>query len=233
MNVKKLSYIIAFLAIIVISSCDKDESVSSQAKYGTFREQVTVENVSDTFLLGDTIWLSASINNELYDYSTQQAVDIENASFMLSGFINSLKENDDSSFFIYENFEIVEDIGEIMIVNVLNTYDQISYNFDLKFGGPYENHDLRFGLIPKFEAVFAMEFEGVAIYGPDRINYEDFSEENEKALIDFYFSNDNINDTVYYTLPYNYQQYYNNYYNSLDITNKEFYFFEVVNKNEE
>jgi hypothetical protein len=72
-----------------------------------------------------------------------------------------------------------------------------------------------------------MEFESLVYYGSERNDYYNYSLDYEKGYIDLSFSNDSINDSLFYALPKEYIVYYQNYYNGSDITSNKFYFFEV------
>lgn len=226
---QKLYYGLVLIMSMFIS-CEKDEPTISEPIYSAFNEQILVENTNDTILVGDTLWVSAVINSELYDYATDELIELEKASFLLSGFINNLKSDNDSVAFIDTNIDIVEENGELLLVNIADNFEQVSINLDIKFGYPNDNGVLRFGIIPRFEATYAMEFEAFVYFGAERESGTDYSDNADKGVISLTYENEYINDTIYYKLPYEYQQHYNSYYNTISMLNKEYYFFKVISR---
>jgi hypothetical protein len=227
MNFKYLNGLIALLVFIVLFSCEKDMGggiQTSKEKY--FRENIDVENVNEKYTLGDTIWFSATISNKLTDTETGEAISLENQTYILNGVINLLKRRYDSLFFINDNFDLVSDLGEVQLINVFN-YEPESYTFDMRFGKPLPTNEVRFGLVLNYQGIFAIEFESLVYFGSERIDYDNYSLDNEKGYIDLSFSNNSINDSLFYALHKEYIAYYQNYYNGSAITSNKFYFFEV------
>jgi hypothetical protein len=230
MNFKYINVLVALLVFIVLFSCEKNiegDIQTSKEKY--FRENIDVENVKEEYTLGDTIWFSSTISNKLTDTKTSEAINLENQTFILNGVITLLNRRYDSLSFINDNFDLVSDLGEVQLINVYSAinYQPESYSFDIRFGKPLLTNEVRFGLVANYQGIFAMEFESLVYYGSERNDYYNYSLDYEKGYIDLSFSNDSINDSLFYALPKEYIVYYQNYYNGSDITSNKFYFFEV------
>lgn len=225
-NLKRITGIFILL-IVLLASCDKfaDEDVQVSDKK-QFYDKIGVDNNQVKYSIGDTIWFSANFDGESKDGITNEYVSLENQTFILHGMVNLLKREFDSLSFVYQNFDLVEDIGEVQLINVINV-DQSGYSFDIKFGRPLESNNLRFGLIANYPGIFASDFSAWVYYGSERNDFNDFSTDNENGDISVAFSMDAINDSIYYALPVDIRYYYENYYNTSDIANKDFYFFEV------
>ncbi|MDA3893781.1 MAG: hypothetical protein PF517_19125 [Salinivirgaceae bacterium] len=223
----RIYIVLGIFLISLIIGCKKDENVTKQSTVKYFNDIIEVANPHDTILPGDTIWIEADFKDRLVDSYSQESFDLDNSTFIVSGFLNKLKSKFDSLSFLDNNFEIVEDIGEFQIANVVHRIDQISYDFDIRCGKPLESNKLRFGIVANYQAVFAVEFVAMVFFGEERVDYNDFSEENSNGKISLSFNNSDINDSVYYYLPEDYRNYFDGYYNSLDIINKKFYFFNI------
>ena len=227
MNIKYLNGLIALLVFIQLLSCEKNlDGTIPELKEKYFREGIDIDVVNEKYTLGDTIWFSASISTDLKDTKTGEVITLENQTFILNGVINLLKRRYDSLLFIQNNFDLIEDLGEVQLINVLNSEPE-AYNFDIMFGKPLLTNNVRFGLVLNYQGIFALEFKGLVYYGSERDEYDNYSLENEKGFIDLSFSNSSINDSIFYALPTDYIIYYQNYYNGSDIYSNKFYFFEV------
>jgi len=226
----KIIFFFGWVLILALVSCEKNLPENTTTNIvNEFGEVVEVENSEIKYFAGDTIWFSADINNELVDKKSGEVITLENQTFVISGLINLLNPKYDSLDFLQENFDLISDIGDIKLVNVLNKMPQ-TYAFDILFGRPLATNMVRFGLVLNYPGVYAVEYEGIAYFGPERTDYMDYSIDNEKGYIDFQFNADNINSQIYDSLPEYYRYYYyDSYYTYSDISRNKFYFFEVDN----
>jgi len=227
MNTNNLKNLFAFVALIGLLGCEQniDETPqTSNVKY--FNGQITVENSEFKYALGDTIWFSSHFQNQLTDSKSKEVTQLENETFMLNGTLFLLKPKYDSLLFVYDNFNLVEDLGSVNLINVINTRPE-EYTFEIKFGKPLINNSVRFGLVLNYKAIFAIEYDCAVFYGSDRTDYDDFSTENNKDNIAISFNTKNVNDSIFNALPSEYFNYYQSYYNSSDISANKFFFIEV------
>lgn len=230
----KLYYIYIVLiifSIVTLTSCEKmdtEDFQTTQQEY--FYEFIEIENSLEQYSINDTIWISADIDDVLIDMNSGHSINLENQTYILTSDINLLMPQFDTLSFLNHNFDIIEDIGEIQIMNVLNgtSSSPPSFSFDIKFGKPINSNKVRFGIIANYPGVLAIEFEGLVYYGSERDDYDDFSLDNHKGYLDLSFSNEAINDSVYYKLPSKYRNSYDNYYNSTMISANQFFFIDVV-----
>ncbi len=222
-------YIIYLIAgIVAITSCKKDSDVGTPTKEESyFYGFMNIENNMVEYALGDTIWFNSDIENELTDSKTGKVIELENQTFILNGMVTLLKPEFDTLPFIYNNFHVIEDIGEIQLINIINTQDN-TYNFDIRFGKPLHTNQVRFGLLLDYRGIMSVEYKSWVYYGSERNDYDDFSTDNSKGYIDFKFNTDELNDSIYYNLPIEYHNYFDSYYTPAKISERKFYFIEVV-----
>jgi len=227
MNIRPFYYIILVLFSVVLISCEKvDEDITTSDEKHFF-DQVDIENGKTQFNIKDTIWFSASFDEKLIDVNSDEEIEIQNQTFIINGLVHLLESQYDSIPFIYQNFDLISDIGDVQLINVINA-DPAAYSFDIKFGKPLLSNDVRFGLVLNYPGIFGLEYEGFVYFGVDRIDYDDFSTDNEKGYFDLSFNLDEINDSLYYNLPPELRYNYESYYTAQKIGFKKFYFFEAV-----
>ena len=228
MRLKFINTFIIIIGILTFVSCEKmDENDFQNIQQEYFYEFIEIENSIEKYNTGDTIWFSANISNELQDRNTGKIINLENQTYILNGNINLLMPHFDTLYFLNQNIDIVEDIGDIQLINVINSTPQ-SFTFDIKFGKPLNSDDVRFGIITNYPGILAIEFEGWVYYGSERDDYNDFSLDNHKGYLDLSFNTDNTNDSIYYALPPNYIYNYDNYSTSTMIAANKFFFFDVI-----
>jgi hypothetical protein len=224
---KKFLIVIFLLSVFIFPGCLKFEDDISNAKPTKyFTQQVNGENSQKEYSKGDTLWFNAIIPDSLTDYNSGELILLKNASFIFSGEIYLLKPLYDSLHFLDNNFDIIVTDGSIELVNIIeNNYT--SYMFTAKFGKPLVNNKIRFGIIPHYLGIFSFEVNANVYYGEDRIDYNDFSQDNEMGVFSMTFNIADVNSEVYYALPPTYRQAYDSYYTTSYINAKRFYFIEV------
>lgn len=228
MKINYIHILLILTGVLTFVSCEKiseEDFQSTVQEY--FYDSINVENFKEQYIKGDTIWFSANIKDELLDFNSGEQIILKNQTYILAGVINLLMPQYDSLFFLDQNIDIVEDIGEIQLINVLNSTPP-SYTFDMRFGKPLNSNEIRFGIIPNYPGIFGVEFEGWVYYGSERDDFDDFSFDNHKGYLDLSFSGDNINDSVFYALPPEYLYNYEPYYNSVKVSNKKFFFLDII-----
>jgi hypothetical protein len=147
----------------------------------------------------------------------------------LSGVINLIEPQYDSLIFIDRNFDIIEEDGNVVFINVFNS-TQSSYSFDIKYGKPLNTNNVKFGLILDYPGIFGIEFNGYVYYGDDRTDYDDYSLEN-KGYINFIFGMNSINESIYHTISIESRYKYDNYYNTNKMAHKRVFFIDVKENN--
>ena len=226
MRLKNIFVSLFFITALFTISCKKTDIDDSENKQEYFYEFFNVDNSKGVNSVGDTLWFSADIANELIDNNSKDKIILENQTYIIHGIVNLLKPQFDSILFINQNFDFVEDIGEVQLMNVMNS-TPASYTFDLKFGKYYHSDSVRFGIVSNYPAIFSIEVEGWVYYGDERDDYDDFSTDNSKGYLDLSFRNKNTNDTIYLNLPPDYRYNYDSYYSAFKIESNKFYFFRV------
>lgn len=225
MKLEKIYKVIVFIVLAIgLTNCSKD-SETYEPLYNQFAEKIFVDNPADTVIIMDTIWFSAAFNDRLVSSNTQEAFDIKNATFAISGVIESLWSNEDSILFINENFEVVEQKGEVSLVNVFSVGQRMKYGFDISCSANEGDYELKFGIVCRYKALFSVQFEGVVFHGENRDDFSDYSDDHNRDRLIVRFGNDNVNDSLYYGLSSAYQ-----WYDAINVINNRYYFFEVVDK---
>ncbi len=229
MRIKYLYKFLLMACIVTITSCEDDNIAETpKIEESSFNGLMDIDNTQSKYYLDDTIWFYANIKNELTDNKTGKKVTLENQTFILSGTVNLLKPEIDTLPFIYQNFHVIENIGEIQLINVINT-DNNAYTFDIRFGKPINSNEVKFGLLLNYRGILAIEYKSWVYFGSERDDYNDFSTDNSKGYIDMAFNNaDNLNDSIYFDLPNKYRNYFDSYYTATKISANKFYFIEVA-----
>lgn len=224
---KKFLIVTILFVVFILPGCLKFEDDLSNAKPTKyFVQKINGENSQKEYSKGDTLWFNAIIPDSLIDYNSGESIVLKNASFIFSGEIYLLKPLYDSLHFLDNNFDVLVTDGSIELVNIIeNNYT--SYMFTVKFGKPLDNKKIRFGIIPHYLGVFSFEASANVYYGEDRIDYNDFSQDNEMGVFSLTYNIEDVNSDVYYALPPAYRQAYDSYYTNSYIDAKRFYFIEV------
>jgi len=223
-----LTYIIIiFTVIMLFTGCYKDDSDNTSVNtINNFTESINIDTQSAEYKIGDTIWFFTEFPDNTTDYYTGEKINFTNATYILNGSINLLMPTYDTIPFIEQNFNFVKDTGDLMLINIINS-NQVYYYFDVKFGKPANNNKVRFGIIPEFPGIFAVEYKGNVYFGENRTNYNDFSTNNKKGYFELYFNTKSVNDSLFYNLPEEYYNKYSYYYQKNLINQKKFYFFKI------
>lgn len=223
--------IIAFftlLTLILLAGCDElsmEDLYNSNLDY--FEHSIKVENGQLEYALNDTIWIKGEMPATLISVQSGEEVTFQNASFLLSGELLLLYTENDSASFLERNFSVTVNKGEVELINVVAN-GETRFQIDIKYGKPLENNIIYFGLVPKFEGVFGFKALSNVYYGENRTDYTDMSWNNKKGVINHYFDNEEINDEAYSEIPVEVKQYFEYLYGSSFISDKDFYFFNVI-----
>ncbi|PKP09297.1 MAG: hypothetical protein CVU09_12340 [Bacteroidetes bacterium HGW-Bacteroidetes-4] len=221
----------SFLLLLVLTllgqSCLKTEVPENEnaARYASFWP-VMLPNNDTLYDTGDTLWFEVPVADSLTDAYTGEQVKLENATFDFSATVYLLYTTNDSLTFLEKNFDVFVDEGFFLLANVFNE-GEAAYSFDFRFGLPLSSERLRFGLVPHFDGIFSMEATGAAFFGPERSNYNDFSQNNPSAQLTYYFDVNNVNYPVYKQIPVGYRLNYDYYFTDYLVSRQRFYFFKT------
>lgn len=217
------------LSIVLLSlftSCDDfigDNIENNQTT--TFHYPININGINEKNNINDTIWLSFNCPDTLYPAYSNNYQKIQNATFFLQGTLNLLYHLTDSLNFVEKNFDIIVDSGVINIIKISNLNIN-SYYFDIKYGQPINNNNVKIGLICKYPGIYGLDIKTTFFYGEKRTDYNDYSIINNQGIIYHYFDIENTNSKLFYALPPNFKYYFGSYYTDNDIYNKWYCFFE-------
>jgi hypothetical protein len=230
-NQPGLSHLVLLLLVALMGQgCLKTEVPENKnaPRYNSFWASNLLNN--DTlYYTGDTLWFEVPVADSLTDAYTGETVLLENATLNFSAMVYLLYTTNDSLSFLENNFDVFVDEGIFLLANVFNEGES-SYSFDLRFGQPLSSRRLFFGLVPHFEGIFSIEATGSAFFGPERLDYNDFSGSHPSARLTYYFDVSSINYPVYQQIPLGYRLNYNYYFTDSRVSQHRFYFFKTLSE---
>lgn len=221
------SLVLLLMVTLLGQSCLKTEVPENEyaPRYNSFWATNLLNN--DTlYYTGDTLWFEVALADSLTDNYSGEQVSLENATLNFSALVYLLYTANDSLSFLENNFDVFVDEGIFLLANVFNEGES-AYSFDLRFGLPLTPGRLRFGLVPHFDGIFSMEATGSAFFGPERLDYNDFSRNNPSAQLTYYFDVNNVNYPVYQQIPLGYRLNYDYYFTDYLLSRQRFYFFKI------
>ncbi|MGE4289917.1 MAG: hypothetical protein AB7E36_14625 [Salinivirgaceae bacterium] len=224
------SLLLLLMLTLLGQGCLKTEVPENKnaARYASFWP-VMLPNNDTVYATGDTLWFEVPLADSLTDANTGETLLMENATLNFSALVYLLYTTNDSLSFLTNNFDLLVDEGIFLLANVFNE-GEAAYSFDLRFGLPLSSERLRFGLVPHFDGIFSMEATGSAFFGPERVDYNDFSRNHPSAQLTYYFDVNNVNYPVYQQIPLGYRLNYDYYFTDYLLSRQRFYFFKTLSE---
>jgi hypothetical protein len=192
-----------------------------------FVDSISVTGLKPVNTIFDTLWIDYQLPASLFEYGTSNAVSLDNASLFLQGTIFMLYRFKDTTSFAQKNFDLVVEHGELNMVQVINS-SYISYYFEIKYGQPINQNNVKIGLVGKLPAVYGLDLASKIYFGPNRTDYSDYSVTHSKGQILHIFKLPDINSKLFYALPPATQQYFGTYYTYYGINQKQYCFIEFT-----
>jgi hypothetical protein len=142
---KKIIFLLSLIALMQSSTCHK------QACETTYDFEIPFSITErDSFRIGDTIWLSSEIRDNLVDKTTNQSIDVSNFDFQIRC---GMYRMDTVQFDEAEKyFEFVNQVGK-MEITVASTIDtKVIYQKETN------SRVVKVGMIPKKIGIFKINF---------------------------------------------------------------------------
>ena len=122
---------IAFLSLIVFSSCTKNmNDLTTDIGNKLFEFEINISEEKGQYAFGDTLWIETEIELLANDIYSNTNLSLPNASALISCVVNKIYSTVDTLDFINSNFNILIENGGFELVNVIDD-GKSSYIFDL------------------------------------------------------------------------------------------------------
>jgi hypothetical protein len=177
---KKLILLLALSPFLVAFQCDPEPDPCGNYIEFDKPNLVTVENPQATYVVGDVLWLSSTVNRTQVNPNTGNSIDLFESDDKLSYYIDLRKDSNYNGYYqIYlnENTTVVES-GEVNWNNIILT----------KEGEQFKS---KMGIKLLESGIYTINLYNVASYNPDRIGCNfttysmvtDFSEMDSNSFI--------------------------------------------------
>jgi len=157
-----ISLLISFVILLTSARCDDDKPFASQIL--TFILPISIAPSDSTITKGDTLWVTAAINDSLYEYHTQKKHKLSNFDFGQTSIgvrklIDKSKDLSDQVSAV-SHFETISKVGDVVFLG--DTF----IDFKFYYHPVLKQYQLRFGFVPKIAGVYC-----IALLSPTDLNY--------------------------------------------------------------